>query len=128
MDIGHSLQREVFCLEHGDGKVYNGHSVTNWAAFYVADFYHGETGGIEKSKTKYGDWLVTFPYLRDALQKFYRDGDRPGNFSTNMDTFLAGRMDTDVDGYKDNYAFYIQLMAIARHAQVVTNGYHLIPR
>ena len=97
--------------------VYESHSVTNWAAFYVADVYHSETdGNVPK-------WSVSSNDLRDALQKFYRDGDRPGTFSTNMDTFLAGRMHLG-----DNYAFYIQLMAIARHAQVVTNGYHLIPR
>ena len=122
-EIWHSLEQMVFKLEHGDGKFYGRHSVTNWAAFYVVDVYHSETVGEEAGWLDWEYWTVSSNDLRDALQKFYRDGDRPGTFSTNMDTFLAGRM-----AKNDAYAFYIQLMAIARHAGVVTNGYHLIPR
>ena len=124
-ELGHGLERAVFRLEHGDGKVYDGHSVTNWFAYYVADLYHSDTDGGEAPVYK------NFVYsndLRDALQKFYLDGDRPGTFSTNMDDFLARRMAIHGPHLQDAYAFYIQLMAIARHAEVVTNGYHLVPR
>ena len=116
-EVGHNNERSIMRLKHG-GKVYDLHSVTNYAAFYVADVYHSDTDSGETPS-----WKVSSNDLLDALQKFYQDGDRPGTFSTNMDDFLAGRMDLG-----DAYTFYIQLMAIARHAGGVTNGYHLIPR
>ena len=116
-EIWHNLERSVQQLMHGSKK-YERHSTTNWAAFYVADVYHYETDGGEVPS-----WTVKPTALKDALQNFSRDGDSTGTFSYNMDTFLAGRMYIG-----DAYAFYIQLMAIARHAGGITNGYHLIPR
>lgn len=121
-ELGHGVERGVFKLTHGGDRVYAIHGVTNWSAFYGAGLYFDEVGGDVP------DWAVNTRELFDALQQAHRTGERPGAFSSTMDAWLAARMTGGDAGISDSYAFYMQLMAIARHAGVVTNGYHLVPR
>ena len=119
-EMGHGVERGIFRLEHGSQR-YGVHGVTNWWAFYAADLHHADTGA------EVPDWKINAEHLFDALQSAWRAGERAGQFSDAMDTFLEDRIASN-GAIHDSYAFYIQLMAAARHAGVVDNGYHLVPR
>ena len=116
-EIGHGVQLSRFQIYH-QGNQYGNHSVTNRFPFYGAWRYHKDTG--EPMTGGAQDQRPLF----DALQAGYMAGDRAGSFSTHMDDFLAGRISMN----QDAYGFYLQAMAAARHADVISDGYLLIPR
>ena len=117
-ELGHSLQRDRLQLTHGGTERYPNHAVTNWTPFYGAARYYDDHGGEPVR------WGVDHAPLYAALQAAYTAGDRPGAFSSEMDTFLAGR----ISNLGDAYSFYLQAMAAARYADVLDNGYHIVPR
>lgn len=117
-ELGHSLQHGRFQIAIG-GEQFGNHSVTNWTPFYGAARSFEEEGIG-------GDWGIPHEPLFGELQAAYAAGDRAGDFSTQMESYLAGVIAND--GITQNYAILLQAMAAARHAGVITNGYHLIPR
>lgn len=120
-ELGHSIQRERFQLTHNDLQ-YPNHAATNWSPFYGASRYYDDHGAVEA-------WEVPHDTTFAQLQAAYTAGERAGDFSTHMNTYLAGILAGGGDsGIKESYSMFLQAMAAARHADALTDGYLVVPR
>ena len=120
-ELGHSIQRERFQLTH-DALQYPNHAATNWTPFYGASRYYDDHGAVDA-------WEVEHDAVFAELQAAYVAGERAGDFSTHMNTYLAGILAGGGDsGIIESYAMFLQAMAAARRADVLTDGYLVVPR
>ncbi|HSC89342.1 MAG TPA: ImpA family metalloprotease, partial [Polyangiaceae bacterium] len=121
-ELGHSLQNGRFQLTHQTYQ-YANHSVTNWSPFYAANAYFDDHGG------ETSDWSIEHDAIFGQLQAAYVAGERAGSFSTHMDDYFSGILSAGGDsGIKDNYAFFMQAMLMAKSHGKLENGYHIVPR
>ncbi len=120
-ELGHSIQRERFQLTHDD-RQYPNHAATNWTPFYGASRYYDDHGAVDA-------WEVRHDQVFAQLQAAYTAGERAGDFSAHMNTYLGGVLAGGGDsGIIEAYAMLLQAMAAARHADVLTDGYLVVPR